>query len=73
MVSRKPNTGKHIDFIISQTDCDKHNAPKGYACFEVRYDSRRGERGSAVCGTRIKDAGFDGEINPSSLSRKARP
>jgi len=69
MGSRKPNSGEHIDYIISKTVCGKHDALKGQACFQVNYDSRRGEKGSAVCGTRIEDAGFNGEINPSSLSR----
>lgn len=72
MGSRRPNSGEHIDYIVSQTACDKHNAPQGYACFEIRYNSRRGETSPAVCGTRIKNAGFVGEITPSSLSRKSR-
>ena len=69
MGSRKVNSGEHIDYIINLISCEKHEAPKGYACYEIHYNSKRGETSSAVCGTRIIEAGFNGEINPSSLSR----
>lgn len=69
MPSQEYNSGKHIDDIVERTTCTKHNATPGFACFSVLYGSGTGEYGPAVCGNRIKNAGFNGEIHPSSLSR----
>lgn len=63
------NSGKHIDDIVDRTSCLIHTAPKGYPCFSIRYDDGKGTDGPAVCGPRIKAAGFNGIINPNSLSR----
>ena len=66
------NSGTHIDDIISRTTCKRHRGPIGTACFYVFYGSKNGEAGEAVCGERIKAAGFNGQIKPSSLRQKAR-
>jgi len=72
MAILQPNSGKHIDEIVNQTACDKHNAKEGTPCWYIKYDRKQrlnhSERGQAVCGDRIKKAGFIGRINPISLS-----
>jgi hypothetical protein len=67
------NSGEHIDDIISRTICDRHNGDIGVACFYVFYGTKHGEVGPAVCNNRVKAAGFNGEIKPSSLQQKSRP
>lgn len=69
MSSPQYNSGKHIDDIIGRTDCSIHYAGIGSPCFEVRYGNGKGEYGPGICGPRIKKAGFNGKIHPSSLSR----
>lgn len=71
MSSYQHNSGEHIDDIINRTVCDKHDAPEGIPCFYLYYDRRSENRGPAVCGERAKKAGFDGEIDPRSLSQYA--
>lgn len=66
------NSGKHIDDVIRRTTCDRHNGDKGIACFYVFYGSKNGEAGPAICGDRVKAAGFNGKIQPSSLRLKAK-
>lgn len=66
------NSGKHIDDIIGRTDCSKHHANAGLACFYVFYNTRKGESGPAICNDRVRAAGFNGKIQPSSLRQKAK-
>ena len=66
----EPNDGKHIDYVVKQTACGLHDAPKGFACWYVRYDSIPGVEGEAVCNIRIQSAGFNGKIQPSSLRQR---
>ena len=68
--SYEPNDGKHIDYIVRQTACKTHNAPQGSACWYVRYDSRPGVEGEALCDERVKSAGFNGYIQPGSLRQR---
>lgn len=63
------NSGQHIDDVVNRTNCDKHNASEGTPCFYLYYDRTSISRGSAVCGERVKKAGFDGQIDPRSLSQ----
>ena len=71
MAREKPNTGEHIDDIVNRTTCEKHKVPKGVPCFHIHYDTAE-KYGPAVCGPRITKAGFNGSIQPSSLSRKSK-
>lgn len=66
------NTGKHIDDIIKSTTCEIHNGSRGVACFYVFLGTKGGEASEAVCNSRIKKAGFNGEIQPGSLRQKAK-
>lgn len=68
----KQNDGEHIDEIIDRVDCAKHNAAKGFPCFKIYYDNGRVEHGPGICGTRVTKAGFNGKIQPSSLSQKTK-
>lgn len=69
MSFQEANSGKHIDDIISRTACAHHYAAQGFPCFTVKYDDGKGTYGPAICGSRIRKAGFNGIINPVSLSR----
>lgn len=65
-----PNDGRHINGIIGNTTCKKHKAEAGVACWDV-YVTASQRFAPAVCGSRIKRAGYNGKISPSSLSQKA--
>lgn len=69
------NDGKRIESIINSTACGKHQADRGVACWSVAtriVESDFSERyGLAVCGRRIKKAGFNGKIDPRSLRSKS--
>jgi hypothetical protein len=62
------NDGQHIRHVIDSTSCDRHHASNGEACWDV-YISAAQKTAPAVCNYRIKRAGYDGRISPSSLSR----
>jgi hypothetical protein len=66
------NDGKHIDEIIQSVSCSIHSAEIGVPCFHIQYGVLKGGLGPGICGPRIKKAGFNGEIQPSSLSQKAK-
>lgn len=66
------NNGQHIASIMLSTVCETHNAPEGTACYELVPGSSSKKRALVgVCGARIKSAGYDGKINPTSLKAKA--
>jgi hypothetical protein len=67
MTFYEANSGKHIDEIVSNTNCATHDAPQGFPCFSINYDNGKGDLGPAVCGPRIIKAGFNGTISPNSL------
>lgn len=67
MALLQPNSGKHIDEIVSQTFCDKHDAEQGKPCYYLYYEKKFSNRGVGVCGERIKKAGFVGKIHHKSL------
>jgi hypothetical protein len=69
MANYQPNSGRHVDDIVSRTSCEKHNAPEGIPCFYIRSDKVSSDQGLAVCGSRIRKAGFNGKIHPKSLSQ----
>lgn len=61
------NDGQHIQNILQTTPCHKHKAAEGEACWYVFITFTKRDA-PAVCGKRIKRAGFTGSISPSSLS-----
>jgi len=69
MTRYKPNSGKHILYIINRIACAKHDAEKGAPCFTLHYDHGKSKTGPAICGTRVFRAGFNGQIHPNSLGQ----
>lgn len=64
------NDGRHIMRVITSTECRKHGATPGHACYMIPNDLWEWYRG--VCGARIKKAGFNGKITEKSLSLSRR-
>lgn len=60
------NDGRHIETVVWANECKRHNVGRGEPCF-VSYTGAD-EMISGVCGKRIKKAGFNGKIDPRSLS-----
>jgi hypothetical protein len=57
-----------IDTIINKDGCPEHAAGKGIACWHII--TAKGMVNFAVCGKRIRRAGYNGRIHPSSLRKK---
>lgn len=70
MSSRIHNDGEHVSYICNQTECPKHRVDKGTPCWSI-YQSDTGRYLPALCGIRIKRAGFVGSISQLSLNKKA--
>lgn len=70
----KLNDGKHITHIVATVPCGQHQAPRGSACWAVEtqvIDTDFSERQAyAVCGSRIRKAGYNGKISPTSVQMK---
>lgn len=62
------NDGKHVSKIVAQTECVTHHAPTGIPCWHVNLDTVEGY-GAAVCGIRIKKAGYNGKISDTALQK----
>lgn len=76
-ISTSLNTGKHIGYILDLESCEKHQAPKGLPCYILvpgAGDTKNSEFLDGVCGSRIRKAGYNGKISPTSiqLGRKGR-
>jgi hypothetical protein len=59
------NDGIHVAKIMGQTACPKHGADKQMPCWFVYSDSNS-NRLPALCGARIRKAGYNGAISPTS-------
>ena len=59
------NDGKHIENIVFETKCGRHNADRGNPCWAIESDVSDNSV-VGVCGKRIKSAGFDGKISDQS-------
>lgn len=65
------NDGRHIASILERTTCKKHGAQEGAPCWNVRTGSANWSGFlAAICGARVKRAGFNGKVDPSSLRLK---
>ena len=62
------NTGTHIADILRRTKCKKHNALENQPCWDVYYGYASGTA-PALCGARIKRAGYVGKISAMALQR----
>lgn len=68
----KFNDGKHIAQVVSRTPCKTHQRPIGAPCWDVYLDTVKGEVTRAVCGSRIRSAGFIGTISETSVQSKRK-
>ena len=68
----KENNGVHIQEAVDSTHCKRHNAPQGSPCWSIAKNVKDHEGYySAICGRRIRLAGFVGKISPSAIRVKA--
>lgn len=58
------NTPRIPDIIAAQT-CQKHEASKQQPCWQIW--TLAGHKLSAICNTRAKRAGYDGDISEAAL------
>lgn len=65
------NPGIHISRIITETNCPKHMAIPGMPCWTIFSNIADAGYYRAVCGKRIKRAGFIGSISPQSMRLKS--
>lgn len=63
--------GIFIPTIMKETECDRHQAGVGTACWGV-YISITNRVAPAVCGRRIRKAGYAGQISAESLRVKPK-
>lgn len=66
------NDGNHIQHAMDTTSCTRHKATTGIPCWHVRKGAK-GLEGyyAAICGSRIRKAGFVGKISPESIRSKS--
>lgn len=71
MLTPMVNDGRHIESIVANTACPKHNAVEDSPCFLI-FPGAKSKTVVllGVCGPRIKRAGYNGTINPLSLRLK---
>ena len=68
LTSSIDNDGRHVAAVLNRTDCDIHHAPEGIPCWHVTPgSSHRVGYLAAVCGSRVRRAGFVGAISAVSL------
>lgn len=69
----KPNNdGKRIVDVVDRVVCKKHKAEMGTPCWLIYPDIRGSEKTRAVCGSRIKAAGFVGQISETAVQTKRK-
>lgn len=64
------NDGNHLGSIIDRTECDKHNAVQGVACWAIDPGKSRETFLLAICNRRAIKAGANGKISESSYQSK---
>jgi len=65
------NPGVHIEVVLDKTNCQKHKVPKGVPCWTIPKGVGAFGRYAAVCGPRIRSAGFVGKVTPQSIRSKS--
>lgn len=68
MASNMHNDGVHVSYIYNSTECNKHGAAQGAPCWSV-FQSDTGRYLPALCGSRIKKAGFTGTVTALSIRK----
>lgn len=64
------NSGNHIATVMNAATCEKHEAGIGVPCWQVQIGIDK-RLAPAVCGARIRRAGYTGTIRPESMLAKA--
>lgn len=65
------NNGKHLEHVVNTTVCGQHKAGKHVACWSINSGSPTGpDQLLAVCGRRIRKAGYNGKISSTALQLK---
>lgn len=67
MLKRQNESGPRIGIVMDASPCKKHKANKGDPCWTLRISVDK-RLAPAVCGARVKSAGFSAPVNPESLS-----
>jgi hypothetical protein len=72
MLEQIENHGIHMHRAIENTSCGKHQVPKGIPCWHM-HKNVEGAEGyyGAICGSRIRKAGFIGKISASSMRARS--
>lgn len=65
------NTGVHLHSLIERTGCGIHKVPAGVPCHTLPNNVIPETDYVAVCGSRIKRAGFNGRISAQSMRAEA--
>lgn len=71
MLNTIDNQGQHLHRTIGNTTCGDHKADIGAPCWVLPSNRSFGSFYYAICGKRIKKAGFIGKISPESIRTKA--
>lgn len=68
----KSNDGSRIPETVDRTTCPRHNVPEGVPCWTMPKNVAGGfGRYAAICGDRIRRAGWVGKISPESMRSRA--
>ena len=59
---------KYIDVVVERSMCVEHKSQKGSPCWAL--ETSLGNLMVGICNRRAKNAGFVGQINPKSLSKR---
>jgi len=66
------NSGTCIIEIIERVECERHGVPQGVPCWSVPKNVSSGfGRYAAICGLRIREAGFNGKVSSLSMQSKS--
>jgi len=68
-VERPTGPDSHVFDVASKVECFHHNADLGQLCFDVEGIAD-GHRAAGNCNSRALAAGYNGTINPLSLTRR---
>lgn len=66
MLKHQNESGPRIGIVMDASPCKKHKAAKGDPCWTLRISADK-RLAPAVCGNRVKLAGFTAPASPESL------
>lgn len=72
MLTPPHNDGVHIVYIMGVNPCARHGADLGTPCWYLHISATK-SLSPAVCGSRIKAAGYNGKISEESLRKSTKP